>query len=73
MPATTHGARSGVCERCHAKYTLVITLEQVGDIAVTNLAPFTCPKCGHCGSVTAQAGQRIVKVETKAYSDMLGS
>jgi len=62
-----------VCERCHAKYTLLITLEQVGDVGVTNLAPFTCPKCGHSSSVTAQVGQRIVKLETKPYSETLGS
>jgi len=73
MPATTHGARSGVCERCHAKYTLVITVEHVVDVTPTNLAPFACPKCGHNGAVTAQPGQRIVKVETKAYSEPLGS
>ncbi len=72
MPASTYGARSGVCEGCQAKYTLVLTIEHAGKGRVGNVAPFTCPKCNHGGTVTAEAGERIVKVEVKPYSDVFG-
>ena len=72
MPATTQGARSGVCERCQSKYTLAFTVEQVGDGYVSNLAPFTCPKCGHGGTIASPPGQRIISVAAKPYVDPLG-
>jgi len=72
MPATTQGARSRVCERCHGKYTLVLTVEYRGDDKTVNLAPVTCPKCGHQSMVTTTPGQRIVNVAAIPYADLLG-
>lgn len=66
MLATTHGVQSGVCVQCHAKYTLVLTIESVGD-GHPNAALFTCPKCGHTSSLSAQRGQRITDIAAKAY------
>jgi len=61
-----------MCEHCQAKYTLVLTIEHVGKSRIGNVAPFTCPNCNHGGTVTAELGERIVKVEATPYNDALG-
>jgi len=72
MAATTQAARSGVCNGCQARYTIVLTIEALGGNHGGN-APFACPECGHGGTVAADHGRRIVKVEVKPYIDALGS
>jgi hypothetical protein len=66
MPATTHGVQSGVCVQCHAKYTLVLTIERIGD-GPPSAAPFTCPNCGRNSSLSAQRGQRSTDIAARAY------
>jgi|RhiMetdeSRZDD1v2_1073273.scaffolds.fasta_scaffold72810_5 hypothetical protein len=73
MAATTQAARSGLCDGCQAKYTIVFTIEDLGGNHVGNATPFTCPKCGHGGTVTADHGRRIVRVEVRPYIDALGT
>jgi len=36
------------------------------------VAPFSCPQCGHAGTVAVQTGRRIVRVDTKPYLEPLG-
>jgi DNA-directed RNA polymerase subunit M/transcription elongation factor TFIIS len=65
VPLTT--ARTGVCPKCDAKYTHVLTLQTVHADEAPNLAPFSCPTCRRDGTLDCQPGHRIVKVETRLY------
>jgi hypothetical protein len=69
----THlSARTGTCEMCGAKLTHIIRLERINGDELPNVAPFSCPLCGHVGTLAGQAGQRIVNVDTKQYRNPLG-
>ena len=73
MPNTTTTANTDVCQWCQAKLTHVLTLHVMDDLdEPPNRAPFSCPQCGHVGSVAVQIGRRIVRVDTKPYLDPLG-
>jgi hypothetical protein len=68
MTQFTTAARTGICVKCRALLTYVLFLQALtGDRA--NPAPYSCPKCGHGGTLDAQPGQRIIRVETKLYAD----
>jgi hypothetical protein len=72
MPNTTTAARTDTCEKCGARLTHLLHLHVLDDHAeFLHMAPFSCPKCGHAGMV-AEAGRRIVRVDTKAYLEPLG-
>jgi len=67
MTEFTTAARTGICEKCQASLTYVLSLQALPDGAA-NPAPYSCPKCGHAGTLKAQPGQRIVRVETRLYT-----
>ena len=73
MPSTTTAARTGICEKCQARLTHLLTLHSWDDQdEPPPVAPFSCPNCGHAGTVAVQTGRRIVRVDTKPYLEPRG-
>ena len=73
MPNTTTSARTGICDKCGAKHTHVLTVQVLDNQDEhPNTVPFSCPQCGHAGTVAVQPGRRIVRVDTKPYLDSRG-
>ena len=69
MSQISTAVRTGMCDKCHASVVHILTLEPLTDSkGEVSTAPFSCPKCGHAGTLPSNAGERIVKVETKLYS-----
>src|SRR5438093_6482215 len=57
MPSTTTAARTGICEKCQARLTHLLTLHSWDDHdEPPPVAPFSCPNCGHAGTVAVQTG-----------------
>lgn len=70
MARRTSSAKSGVCSKCHGKYTNVISTESLSDDNLTaDIVAFECPRCGHPNLLTGRPGRRIVNLKTKAYLD----
>ena len=67
MTQFTTAARTGICEKCQASHTYVLSVQALGDGAA-NRAPYSCPKCGHVGTLEGRPGQQIVRVKTKLYA-----
>jgi len=57
-------ARSGVCDQCGTRLTHFLGVEGAVDESA-NLAPFSCPRCGHEGTLRSLPGQRILSVATR--------
>ena len=73
MPNTTMTATTDTCHACQVKLTHVLTLHVLDNHnEPPTIAPFSCPECGHAGTVAAQTGRRIVRVDTKPYLQPLG-
>ena len=72
MTSTTTTARTGTCEKRGAKLIHILTLQDIDGDEPPNIAPFSCPKCAHCGTLATQIGRRIVGVQTKLYRSPLG-
>jgi hypothetical protein len=72
MSNTTTTASTGVCQWCQAKLTHVLTVDVLdSQDEPPNRAPFSCPQCGHAGTVAVLAGRRIVRIDTRRYLDPL--
>ena len=73
MLNTTTSARTDICQQCGAKLTHLLTVHQLDDHdGPPSLAPYSCPSCGHAGTVAGQPGRRIVSVDTRPYLDWMG-
>ncbi len=72
MPNTTTTASTDVCQWCQAKLTHVLIQVLDDHDEPPSRAAFSCPQCGHAGSIAVQTGRRIVRVDTKPYLDPLG-
>ena len=67
MSQFTTAARTGICEKCRASLTYVLSLQALTNGA-PNRAPYSCPKCGHAGTLEAQPGHEILRVETRVFA-----
>jgi RNase P subunit RPR2 len=61
-------ARTGTCEKCRASLTYVLSLQALTEVKQgANRVPYSCPSCGHSGTLEAMPGHWIMRVETRLY------